>query len=549
MNARLPILATVAAVLVIIFILRWSRERTETVPPSTAPVVAKPVLRVKLPERRVRPPAAQPAEPAPDPRFDFADEIRRRIEQPGTRRNEAILTFKDREAYDAFLARAGKSGLHVSGRLDAVLALRVRYDSADALMSDVVNYPNDYADAGGNFLVHIPSAPPAEQRAAGNHAPFGNNALNFLGVESDHSRWGRGATIAILDSGVSADPTLQGRLRALDIGYGTTVGTGEADGHGTAVAALAAGAAGDASGVAPAANLLSIRVTDADGLSDLFTLSNAIIAAVDAGAAIINVSMGGYGTNTALSRAIDYAAQQGAVVVAAAGNDQAAQLTWPAADPRVVSVGAIDALEQQVTFSNSGPQLQITAPGYGVQTAWADGRRVMFDGTSASAPIVSGAIAAIMSENPTLNAAQAWQVLQQHANDGGAPGADRDYGNGILNLGWAMNRNNGTRVDTAVSSHYYNTVTGQMEFVVQNRGALPLAGLQLNVDANGATTPYQIPTLAPAATSVVRVPVDQTVLTTTGRLFYRTQLINPTGTIDQIPANNRKASSLTAPAK
>src|SRR6185295_11172621 len=105
-----------------------------------------------------------------------------------------------------------------------------------------------------------------------------------------------------------------------------------------------------------------------------------------------------------------YAGNRGAVIVAAAGNDQAAQLAWPAADPRVVSVGAIDAAEQQVSFSNSGPQLQITAPGYGVQTAWLNGQRASVDGTSVSSPLVAGAIAAVMSQSPGLSPQQAWDV-------------------------------------------------------------------------------------------------------------------------------------------
>jgi subtilisin family serine protease len=237
------------------------------------------------------------------------------------------------------------------------------------------------------------------------------------------------------------------------------------------------------------------------------------------------------------------------VIVASAGNDQAAQLTWPAADARVVSVGAIDALGQQVIFSNSSPQLQLTAPGYGVQTAWLDGQRVYFDGTSASAPIVAGAIAALMSVNPGMSAAQAWQTLQQYASDGGAPGPDPDYGNGILNLGWAMNRNDPLRIDTAISSHYYDAATGQMEFVVQNRSGQGVSGMVLNVDAGGVASTTPIPLLAPGATAVVKMPVDQNQLTASGSIVYRTELINPPGIVDQVPANNRRTSSLAPPSK
>ena len=131
------------------------------------------------------------------------------------------------------------------------------------------------------------------------------------------------------------------------------------------------------------------------------------------------------------------------------------QLAWPAADPRVVSVGAVDALGQQVSFSNSGAELHMTAPGYGIQTVWGDGSHVLFSGTSASAPIVSGSIAAMMSQNDGMTATQAWQILQTYSNDGGAPGADPDYGQGV-DLGWAMARSDSTH-RYRLSSHYYKT--------------------------------------------------------------------------------------------
>jgi hypothetical protein len=477
-------------------------------------------------------------------------QLERQLARSDVRSNESVLTFKDAETYRKFLARARQSGLTVLGQLDAFNTVRVGFDSTSALQGDILQNAADYQDATANFSIQIPHAPPVEERAAVNQVPFGNRMLDFLGVAGDTSQWGQGVTIAVLDSGVMPDSTFgQGRVRSLDIGLGTIAGNGTEDGHGTAVAALAAGAAADAPGVAPGANILSIRVTGTDGMSDIFTLSQAIVAAVDAGARIVNISLGGYATTGMLNQAIAYANAQGAVIVASAGNDQAAQLTWPAADPRVISVGAIDAAGQQVYFSNSGPQLQLTAPGYGVQTAWLDGQRVIFDGTSASAPIVAGAIAAMMSQNPGMTATQAWQTLQQYASDGGPPGPDPAYGNGILNLGWAMNRTDTARVDTAVSSDYYDATTGEMQFVVQNRSGHTVSGLQLNVDANGANTPYSVPSLDVGATYLVKVPVDQASLEAAGQIVYRAQLVNPPGVTDAVPANNRKTSVLTPPPK
>jgi hypothetical protein len=264
---------------------------------------------------------------------------------------------------------------------------------------------------------------------------------------------------------------------------------------------------------------------------------------------VINISLGGYATSTTLDAAITYATAHGAVIVAAAGNDQAAQLTWPAADSRVVSVGAVDAAEQQVSFSNSGPQLQITAPGYGVQAAWLDGQRVYIDGTSISAPLVTGAIAAVLSTTPGITADQAWTVLQQTTSDAGPPGADSDFGNGILNLGWAMNRSDLTRVDTAVSSHYYDAVNHEMNVVVQNRSALMATGLNLAIDAAGRISNQPIPPLAPGASYVVKLPVDYLALAAGNAQKFSTTLLNSPGVIDAVPANNRKSSVLSPTGK
>jgi hypothetical protein len=397
---------------------------------------------------------------------------------------------------------------------------------------------------GGNTLFGPPQAPPKEDRIAGAHVPIENGLLQFLGITGSNSDWGRGVTIAILDSGIAADPTFgNGRVRYLDVGYG--VSPASDDGHGTAVAALAAGMAPDAIGVAPSATILSARVTAADGLSDGFTLAQAIVSAVDSGARIVNISLGSYGNSEVLARAIDYAANQGAVLVASAGNDQATQLTYPAADSRVVSVGAVDAREQQVIFSNSGQQLQISAPGYGVPTAWLNGERVLMDGTSASAPIVSGAIAAVMSQYPGLSATQAWQIIQQRVSDAGPPGADPDYGHGILNMDWPMHWNDTGHVDPAISSHYLNTATGQMEFVVQNRSGIGVSGLQLEVTSSGGNSNFDLPWLAPGAIYVVRMPVDRNALLEDGRLEFRTRLDVPGGVHDAVPGNNLKTSSLS----
>jgi hypothetical protein len=485
----------------------------------------------------------RPAVPARDSRIQGI------IDSRDARPGEALLSFADLAAYQRFLARAQHRGLAVLGQLDALLTVRVRYDSLRALEADLRDNAADYRDVSANQYVHIPQKPAKESRAATDEVPFRNTALSFLGVAADHATWGRGVRIAVLDTGVAPDPTFSGsRVQYVDIGLGTLPGRLAEDGHGTSVASLAAGASADAPGVSPAATILSIRVTAADGQSDIFTVAQAIVAAVNAGSPVINISLGGYATTAAMTSAIDYATSRSSIIVSAAGNDQAAQLTWPAADPRVVSVGAIDARAQQVTFSNSGPQLQISAPGYGVQTAWLDGQRAYVDGTSASAPLVAGAIAAVMSKNPGLSATQAWDVIRRTTSDAGSPGADANYGAGVLNLDWAMNYNNPTRIDPAVASHYYDAAKQEMDFVVQNRSAQPARNLALDVTTNGATTNYRLPEIAGGESYVTRVAVYPSSSATSEPLVFSTQLVTPFGMQDANPSNNQLTSRLVTPS-
>ena len=476
----------------------------------------------------------------------LAARLNRRFTRTDARPHEAVLIFKNDGGYRRFLARAAQTGVEVLAQIDPLWVVRVHVRAYDTLAAELLAHAADYGGVAANTLVQAPPVP--EERTSHSEVPVRNTLLATLGVTTDNSTWGRGVTIAVLDSGALSDVTLGGgRLQYLDIGLGYT-GPADDSLHGTAVSALAAGSSPDAHGVAPAAGILSIRVTDTDGKSDAFTVTQAIVAAVDADAKIINISMGGYSTSEALDRAVAYADAHGAVIVAAAGNDQAAQLAWPAANPRVISVGAVDANGRQVSFSNSGEQLHLTAPGYGIQTAGVNGSRILFSGTSASAPVVSGAIAAVMSETPGLTAAQAVQILQTHADDGGPAGDDPDYGHGVLDLGWAMARNDPTRADIAISGHAYDTESSTISIVIQNRGGATTSGMTLTADLDGKTGNYAVPPLAPGGVTSVNLPLDPARLAREGRIVLRTQLALPPGFVDQFPANNSRASVLTPPA-
>jgi hypothetical protein len=163
--------------------------------------------------------------------------------------------------------------------------------------------------------------------------------------------------------------------------------------HGTSVASLIAGQNPQAPGVAPGAQILDIRVANAEGFSVGSSLAQGIITATDRGAQVINISLGGYGDSTILGQAVAYAFQRGVVIVAAAGNDAYGQLAIPAAYEGVISVGSVDANNRQAYFSNSGAGLDLAAPGVGVVSAWGTDRIALVSGTSQSSALVAGAVA------------------------------------------------------------------------------------------------------------------------------------------------------------
>lgn len=522
----------------------WSNRSDVVLPPSKS---ASPIPVQDAMEERVSTPESRREDRQALAEGKLQRKLKEALARKDARPGELLLGFKNAGAFQRFLERGLGSGVSVLGRADRFNLARVRVDDLDAFEAELENYgDSDYADLGANVLVFPPTVPTQDERTAATQVPLGNGLLDFLGVSGDTSAWGRGVTIAVLDSGVAADVTFpQGKLRYFDVGAGTFPLA--EDGHGTGVAALVAGNSPDAFGVAPGADILSIRVTGADGLSDSYTLSQAIVAAADAGARIINISLGSYSTSMAMSSAVEYAQSLGAMIVASAGNDQATQLTWPAAYPGVISVGAVDATGRQVIFSNSGDGLSITAPGYGVETAWTAGQRVEADGTSFSAPIVSGSLAALMTLYPGITATRAWEILQQTTSDGGPAGPDPDYGAGTVNLAWAQHLNDPKWYDTAISSHYVNPLTGNLDVVVQNRGGTGVNGLKLEMEVNGKNQDFQIPWLPSGGLYVASVPINTQLLSETGKIEFSSILDNPSGFDDAVPKNNRKATSISIP--
>jgi len=248
---------------------------------------------------------------------------------------------------------------------------------------------------------------------------------------------GSGATVAILDTGVAPLPDTQGSLLSgADFSTSTTSsgnGQTDLDGHGTGMAIDITGAGNPLEGFAPDAKILPVRVgLETFGAADV---AAGIEYAVSQHVSVINLSLGVEDEDSTLANAVRDAENTGVVVVAATGNSGASSVSYPAAYPGVVAVGAVDQNGALWPQSDTGPQVVLTAPGVNVPSEDETGAVTTAEGTSDAAAFVSATVALIRADHPSWTAGQVIRDLISTADpsSGMAAGQHSDqYGYGIV---------------------------------------------------------------------------------------------------------------------
>jgi hypothetical protein len=453
---------------------------------------------------------------------------------------ERILVFKDRKALEDFLKRAGGS-VRVMGRIDVLNALRVGFSSYD----DLAGLLDGSEQASFVFPVDIPV--PKDGTVQPGAVPLGDRLLAWLGVKGDNLNWGNGVRIAILDTGVASSSAFSSKIYSINL-VDLPADLSLQNGHGTAVASMILGRDPMAPGVAPGTEMvISVRIANDLGQSDSFMLAKGIIAAVDAGAQLINISMASVGDSALVRSAIEYARSAGALIVAAAGNNGLDRVSHPAANEGVIAVGSVDALGNHLDFSNSGSQIDVSAPGYGLNAAWTGDQFASVSGTSFSAPIVLGAIAAVKSwpGNEKLTMRQAADVLFSYLNDGGAAGTDPMIGNGMPDLGRVLNAKTPGIYDAAVASQRIippdsTNPYGQLEVLIQNRGTENLVNTSVRISTPSGVVESNITSLAVNAVRVMTVPITQV---NRAGMNFESQVRLSAGLKDVKPSNDRRAET------
>jgi serine protease len=275
---------------------------------------------------------------------------------------------------------------------------------------------------------------------------------------------GKGAVVAVIDTGVSHVPDLEG-TRFVP-GFNFVANNDQADddnGHGTHVAGTIAQATNNdrgVAGIAFQASIMPLKVLSAQGAGSMGAIAQAIRYAADHGANVINMSLGGPFPVTPVRRAIEYAHSKNVLVVAAAGNNGRGRVSYPARYPNVLAVAATQYDESTTFYSNWGKEIDIAAPGGNVrvdqngdgkpdgilQNTIVEGGKgtgyFWFMGTSMASPHVAGVAALVVGAGVTRPEAVEKVLLDsaRKPKDAAMDGRNDHYGSGIADAQAALNK-------------------------------------------------------------------------------------------------------------
>lgn len=258
---------------------------------------------------------------------------------------------------------------------------------------------------------------------------------------------GEGMSVAVLDTGI--DINHQDLYNNIQGGYSVFTDSDnsnpfyDGNGHGTHVAGTVAALDNNVGviGTAPETDLYAVKVLNNEGSGSLGGIAEGIEWSIANDIDIINMSLGGSQGSSILEEFTDLAYDEGALVVAAAGNSGKGMgffdtVGYPAQYDSAMAVAAVDSNNNTASFSSAGPAVEISAPGVDILSTTPGNNYEAFNGTSMAAPHVAGVAAQVWQARPELSNEELRDVLNSTAEP---LGASRDYGNGLIQAVDAIN--------------------------------------------------------------------------------------------------------------
>ncbi|MBW2485756.1 MAG: S8 family serine peptidase, partial [Deltaproteobacteria bacterium] len=225
--------------------------------------------------------------------------------------------------------------------------------------------------------------------------------------------------IAILDSGLAADASLEKFvLSSLDV-MAPTAPISDTLGHGTQMALIATGVVkpygfvDDNDSYIP---IIPIRAFDDNGFTTDLMILDAINFALENNARILSLSWGSETKSDFMERTLSYANDMGLIIVASAGNEPTGRPVYPAAYPSVIGIGALEPHGKTWENSNFGNFVTLYAPGFALLPVGYKGDPGVYAGTSISAAFVANTLAGFLSKNPAATPQEIRNFLQTKFN-------------------------------------------------------------------------------------------------------------------------------------
>lgn len=237
--------------------------------------------------------------------------------------------------------------------------------------------------------------------------------------------------IAVLDTGIEkTHPDLENNIVG-EKNFSSSPDVNDHDGHGTQVAGVIAAIGNNASGIAGIAykaSLLNVKVLNDDGFGTYANIADGILWAANSGAKVINLGLGGSSDSDLLKDAVNYAADKGAVVIAAAGNYGANSPVYPAEYDTVLSVAAADDSDSRLPSSNYGPSIKVAAPGNKIYSTDRNNSYTYGSGTSFAAAFASGVAALVWSTDICATSSCVMDRIEQSTDKVAETGKNWKYG-------------------------------------------------------------------------------------------------------------------------